>query len=110
MMGFVFRLISPRPTFALDMTPDELAVMTEHVGYWSVLLEQGKVLAFGPVDDPAGPYGIGIVTVEDQEAAEALRDGDPVFRSDYGFRTEIVPMAVLVSPSGVYEATSAPEG
>jgi hypothetical protein len=50
MMGFVFRLIPPRPDFAFTMSDDERATMNEQVGYWSGLAEQGKALAFGPVD------------------------------------------------------------
>ena len=48
MMGFVFRLIHPRPDFAFTISDDERATMTEHFGYWSGLAEQGKALAFGP--------------------------------------------------------------
>src|ERR1700681_2384895 len=78
--GFVFRLVPPRPDFAYSMTDDERATMLAHVAYWSRLAEQGHALAFGPVDDPNGPYGIGIVLAEDIGAAEALRDDDPALR------------------------------
>jgi uncharacterized protein YciI len=104
MMGFVFRLIPPRPGFALDMSPDERATMMEHVGYWAALAEQGQALAFGPVNDPAGAYGIGIVLAESQADAERLRDGDPAMKSFHGFRTEIAPMLRLVTPTGMYDA------
>ena len=100
MKGFVFRLIPPRPGFAFDMSPDERAIMLEHVGYWNALAEQGRAVAFGPVDDPAGSYGIGIVLAEDLADAEALGDADPALRSGRGFRTEIAPMLALVTPAG----------
>ncbi len=48
----------------MDMSADERATMIEHFSYWSVLTEQGRVLAFGPVGDPGGAYGIGIVLAE----------------------------------------------
>ena len=60
------------------MTDAERAVMDEHARYWSALAAEGKVLAFGPVADPEGPYGIAIVLAEDLEAAEVLRNADPV--------------------------------
>src|SRR5579883_2365729 len=101
--GFVYRLVAPRPTFALDMSPEERSTMVEHVGYWTGLMEQGRVLAFGPVNDPAGPYGLGVVLAEDLADAERLRDADPAVRSPHGFRAEIAPMRRLVSPGGVYE-------
>jgi uncharacterized protein YciI len=89
----------------MDMSADERATMIEHVSYWSVLTEQGRVLAFGPVGDPGGAYGIGIVLAESQTEAEALRDDDPAIRSPYGFTTEISPMLRLVTPSETYDAT-----
>jgi uncharacterized protein YciI len=105
MMGFVFRLIPPRPDFPSDMSSEERATMIEHVGYWSTLAEQGRVLAFGPVGDPKGAYGIGIVLARSRSEAEELRDHDPAIRSPYGFSTEIAPMLRLVTPTETYDAT-----
>jgi uncharacterized protein YciI len=61
-------------------------------------------VAFGPVNDPAGGYGIGIVLAHDLEEAEALRDGDPAGRAPLGFRTEISPMFSLVTSAGRFDA------
>ena len=105
MMGFVFRLIAPRPDFAFDMSADERATMTEHVAYWSALAEAGTALAFGPVNDPNEPYGIGIILAESQSEAEKLRDEDPAVRSAHGFRAELAPMLRLVTPNARYDAT-----
>jgi uncharacterized protein YciI len=80
------------------MTDEERSIMTAHFGYWSELAEQGRALAFGPVDDPSGGYGIGIVLAEDETVATALRDGDPAVSSSHGFHTEIAPMLSLVTP------------
>jgi uncharacterized protein YciI len=104
MPGYVFRLIPTRPTFAFDMSEEERAAMVRHADYWRALARDGKVLAFGPVADPSGPYGIGIVVVDDLAAAEALRDGDPAARPPLGFRTEIAPMRRLVTPDREYDA------
>ena len=104
MMGFVFRLIPPRPDFRATMSEGERATMLAHVGYWSELLAQGRVIVFGPVDDPATPHGIGIVLAEDLADAESVRDGDPVMSSSHGFVTEIIPMARLVTPAGTFDA------
>ena len=41
---------------------------------------------FGPVNDPNGPYGIGIILAASQSDAERLRDDDPAVRSSHGFR------------------------
>ena len=72
-MYFLCRLIPPRPSFAKDMTPSEASAMHEHVAYWTDLLGKGKAIAFGPVMDPKGPWGVGIVSVSDQEELGKLR-------------------------------------
>ncbi len=104
MTGFVFGLIPPRPDFATTTTGDERATMAVHFAYWSGLTQQGKVLAFGPVDDPSGHYGIGIVMAEDMNEAASIRDGDPAMASSHGFRAEIAPMFSLVTPDGRFDA------
>jgi uncharacterized protein len=106
-MGYVFRLIPPRASFPLDMTPEERATMIEHVDYWSALANQGTVLAFGPVDDPDGPYGIGIIIAESRAQAERIRDDDPAIRSPHGFRAEIAPMLRVITRTDTYDATPA---
>jgi uncharacterized protein YciI len=85
------------------MSSEERAVMDSHFGYWGELLARGQVIAIGPVADPHGPYGIGIVLAADLAEAEGIRDGDPAMRSPFGFRTEIAPMLRLVTQSGAYD-------
>ncbi len=74
---FFLKLVPRRPTFAQDMTPDERAIMMQHVAYWKKFLEDGKVLVYGPVMDPAAVYGMGIVMTDDEEEVKALIAGDP---------------------------------
>jgi len=102
--GFLFRLLPPRADFAFTMTDDERATMLAHLGYWSHLVEKGEAVAFGPVADPEGPYGIGIVLTTDVRAAQRLRDGDPAMTSPHGFSTEITTMASLITPDGRFDA------
>jgi uncharacterized protein YciI len=105
MKGFVLRLIPPRADFGFTMTEDELETMRRHAAYWSDLSAAGTVVAFGPVDDPQGTYGVGIILVEDMRGAELVRDGDPAQTSPHGFRTEISPMLSLVTPVGRFDAS-----
>ena len=76
-MYFFVRTNNPRPTFHMDMTPEERAVMTRHVEYWTEKAERGIAVVFGPVMDPRGVYGMGIYEVEDEAAMQRLLDGDP---------------------------------
>ncbi len=89
---FVCRLIPPRPTFVQDMSSDERAVMNRHVEYWTERLHEGTAIVFGPVADPRGPYGIGIVRVAGEGAVRELEAGDPVMQARLGFRYEVAPM------------------
>jgi uncharacterized protein YciI len=100
--GFVFRLIPPRPTFAFDMSDDERATMGEHAAYWAERTAEGRVVAYGPVNDPAGSYGLAVVLAETMAEAQALGDADPAVRSPHGLRTEIAPMIALVTPGARY--------
>jgi uncharacterized protein len=76
-MYFFVRTQNPRPTFHLDMTPDERAVMGQHVAYWTEKATQGIAIVFGPVMDPKGVYGIGVYNAPDEAAMRALLDRDP---------------------------------
>ena len=76
MSGYLFKLIPPRPDFAFTMSDDEKATMLEHVRYWGELAAAGQTLAYGPVHDPTGGYGNGIVLAENKQDAQRLPDGD----------------------------------
>jgi uncharacterized protein len=74
---FFLKLNPPRPTFAMDMTSDERSVMQNHVAYWTSLLEQGIAIVFGPVFDPKGGYGAGVVSVDNEEELMKIIEKDP---------------------------------
>jgi hypothetical protein len=44
MPHFFFKLSPPRPTFALDMSSEEAALMKEHAVYWGMLLDNGSAI------------------------------------------------------------------
>jgi uncharacterized protein YciI len=74
---FVLYLIPNRPDFAQTMTDDERNIMKAHIAYWSNYLEQGIMLVFGPVFDQKETYGLGIITVDDEEQLLSLLKNDP---------------------------------
>jgi uncharacterized protein YciI len=92
----LFKLIPPRTTFPGDITPAEAALMQAHAAYWDRQMGLGHVLAIGPVMDPAGAYGIGILQVEDGVDPAALIGQDPVLLADAGFRWEVHPLPRLM--------------
>jgi uncharacterized protein len=93
-MAFLYRLLPPRPTFANDMSSAEAEVMQRHVAYWQELLNRDVALAFGPVLDPEAPWGLGLLDLEDEQAARAVGASDPAVAS--GTCTyEVVPMQLV---------------
>src|SRR5215467_11780240 len=93
---FFLKLIPCRPTFALDMTVEERAVMQQHVVYWRALMDEGKVVVFGPVMDPSGPYGMGIIEAADEGEVETFIEGDPAAKIN---KYEWYPMRAVL-PAG----------
>ncbi len=76
-MYFFVKTQNPRPTFHLDMTAEERAIMERHVAYWSEKAATGTAIVFGPVLDPRGVYGIGVYQVADEAEMQELLSHDP---------------------------------
>lgn len=100
MPHFLCRLNPPRPTFAMDMTPEEQGLMEQHFAHWNARMDQGEVVVFGVVGDPAGPWGAGVVEMADEAAVRAHTDADPVIRADAGFSWDVWSMPNAVVPQG----------
>jgi len=99
MTYFFCRLNAPRPTFSQDMTPAEFAVMQAHVAYWSGLIAKRTAIAFGPVADPKGAWGLGVVEVENEDEVRGIVDDDPVMKVGAGFSCDVYPMPRVISRS-----------
>jgi uncharacterized protein YciI len=67
--------------------------MQEHVIYWTDLMNRGFVIAFGPVMDPKGVYGLGIVEVDNEEQVNSFVANDPAIQIN---RYEVYPMNAVV--------------
>ncbi len=96
MKYYFCQLIPPRPTFAQDMTEMEANVMRDHAAYWAALAERGTAIVFGPVADPEGVWGLGILEVEDEKEAQFITSHDPVIRSPIGAVYKILSMPRMV--------------
>jgi len=99
---FAYKLTPPRPSFALDMTEREAAVMGEHAAYWGRLVDEGRAVAFGPVLEPSGSWGLAIVQADDEAGVRALGDDDPAVTSG------IAPYDVFAMPGAVVRPAPAP--
>jgi uncharacterized protein len=81
---FVFRLLPRRPTFALDMSDEEQAIMARHAAHWQPLIDSGQMVVFGPVLDEAGSWGLGIVVADDESELRAFAASDPAVTTGTG--------------------------
>lgn len=97
MKYFFCRFIPPRTDFITTMTAAEAALMKEHGAYLQGLLEDDKVVAHGPVMDPAGGWGLSLFAIDDGEDIDALTAADPMIRARIGARYETCPMRSLRS-------------
>ena len=75
--NFFVTLTPPRVTFITDMSDGERDIMNKHVTYWRGLLDKGIAIAFGPVMDPKGAFGMAVVEVDNAEQLNEIVAGDP---------------------------------
>jgi len=90
---YVLYLLASRPDFATTLTDEEKAIMRQHVAYWTEKLKQGKVYAFGPVIDPEGIYGLGVVGVDNEQELKDFIANDPAGKIN---KYEYFPMKAVV--------------
>ena len=90
---FVLHLLPSRPDFAQTMTEDERAIMMKHIAYWTAIMNQGKVLAFGPVLDPNEIYGLGIISMDNEQEVKDFIANDPAGQIN---TYEYFPMMAIV--------------
>ncbi|HKP43455.1 YciI family protein [Mycobacterium sp.] len=74
---FLFRLVPPRADFAQTMTAEERHAMALHMAYWQNLLTAGQVVVYGPVADPEGVWGMGVLRAADRAEVLAIGERDP---------------------------------
>jgi uncharacterized protein len=96
MAYFLCKLVPPRPSFPFDMSAAEADLMQRHAIYWREQMDNGRAIAFGPVLDPKGAWGVALAEVAGEREVDALTRGDPVMRGNYGFSFEIYPMPSLI--------------
>lgn len=97
MSYFFCRLNPPRPNFMQNMSPVEMSLMQQHGAYWKTFFDKGTAILFGPVADPKGEFGVAIVEANAEPDVRTMTEGDPVIKSNSGFRYEILfmPRAIV---------------
>ncbi len=77
---YLYKLIPPRPTFPVQITPEE-----------------GAALLSGPVADPQGTYGITIVDAPNEVEAKRICANDPAIAAKVGFAYDVFEMPDAVA-------------
>ncbi len=67
--------------------------MQQHVVYFKDLMDKGMVIVYGPVMDPKGVYGLGVVEVDDEAQVQAIITNDPASQIN---TYEYYPMRAVV--------------
>jgi uncharacterized protein YciI len=87
MKYYLCKFMPPRADLLATMSADEREWMQQHGRYLDQLLEQGLVVAHGPVMDatsPAGGYGVSLFRIADDQDIAALTSADPIIRNGVG--------------------------
>ena len=84
MKYYLCKFIPSRVDFLATMSTDERKWMKQHGLYLNRLVEQGLVLAHGPVMDPAGGYGVSLFQIADEQEMAALTSEDPITKNGVG--------------------------
>jgi uncharacterized protein YciI len=93
---FVYKLIPPRPTFDVDASDEEQAIMARHVGYWQRLMDSGSVVIFGGVSASSGAWGLGVIKAEHEEELHDIAAEDPAVKSGLcTYEVGTMPAAVV---------------
>ena len=80
-----------------DMTDAERSVMNQHVQYWKAQLDAGRAIAFGPVADPKGSWGLALAAVESEDILHDVLAGDPAIAANIGMRYEVLSMPMAIT-------------
>ncbi len=90
---FALYLIPLRGDFTQTMSEEERLIMTKHVDHWTEHINRGRVIVFGPVLDPKGVYGLGVVSAHDEQEVKDIIANDPAGNIN---KYEYVPIKAVV--------------
>jgi uncharacterized protein YciI len=66
------------------MSDEEREIIARHPEHWSPWVESGQMVIFGPVLDPSGSWGLGVVEGDDEQELRAFAAADPAVTTGTG--------------------------
>ncbi|MGA2535132.1 MAG: hypothetical protein ABSF53_03885 [Terracidiphilus sp.] len=67
-----------------------------HGIYWREKLAEGMAIAVGPVAEPGGAWGMGVLRAADVDEARGHISNGPVMLADKGFQFQMFPMPNVI--------------
>jgi uncharacterized protein YciI len=102
MAQWIYRIVPTRAEMVAAPTDDEVAIVSAHFAYLLSLKERGDLILAGRTQEEIGTWGITIFEAPDEEAAQAIVDGDPAVAAGV-FAATLHPYAVAVARDGLAE-------
>ena len=96
MKFYLCKYIPPRADFLATMTAEESKWMKQHGDFLNNLLDEGLIVAHGPVMDPSGGYGVSLYQIADDQDIATITSEDPIVKNGAG-HYEHHPMVHLKS-------------
>jgi uncharacterized protein YciI len=84
MKYYLCKFIPPRANFLGTMSADEQEWMAQHAAFLNDRLDQGLVVAHGPVIDDGDGYGVSLYRISDEQDIAALTAEDPIVKNGVG--------------------------
>jgi len=84
MKYYLCKFIPPRANFLTTMSTDEKEWMGQHVVFMNGLLDQGLIVAHGPVINDGDGYGVSLYQIPDDGDIAALTSQDPIVKHGVG--------------------------
>lgn len=84
MKYYLCKFIPPRADFLTTMSDNEKKWMGEHVFFLDNLLDQGIIVAHGPVIDEVGGYGVSLYQLGDDRNITSFTSNDPIVKNGVG--------------------------
>jgi uncharacterized protein YciI len=84
MKYYLCKYIPPRSDFLSTMTAAEREWMGQHSVFLNRLLDEGLIVAHGPVIDDTGGYGVSLYQIADDQDIATLTSEDPIVRNGVG--------------------------
>lgn len=84
MKSYLCKWIPPRADFLATMSTAEKKWMAQHGDFLNKLLDQGIIVAHGPVINDGQNYGVSLYQIADDEDVAAFTSQDPIVKNGVG--------------------------